>query len=86
MNGRPKTMTMRVDGTPNRKWFQKVSSWPSLVRRASSDTMMLAADPISVKLPATVLTHPNTIHAFTELTPIVAAADAASLGPSKSTA
>jgi len=47
--------------------------------------MMLAAEPTSVKLPATVLTHAKINHALSGLAPLVATADAATFGPSNKT-
>lgn len=80
-------MTMRVAGTPKRRWFQNERLYPiTFARRACSLTIRFAADPTSVKFPATVLTQANISHAFVTLTPAVAAADAATLGPSNNTA
>lgn len=55
------------------------------VRLACSATMTFAAEPMSVKFPATVLTHARINHAFVTLTPAVAAEEAASLGPRSNT-
>ena len=52
---------------------------------ACSLTIRLAAEPSSVKFPATVLTQARTSQARVTLTPGVAAAEAARRGPRSST-
>uniref|UniRef100_A0A7C9CWK2 Uncharacterized protein n=1 Tax=Opuntia streptacantha TaxID=393608 RepID=A0A7C9CWK2_OPUST len=86
MSNKPIAVTMRVEGTPNTRCFQKERSYCNGDRRACSHTIRFAAEPRRVKLPATVLTHANISHAFFSSADDIAAADAATLAPSKRTA
>jgi hypothetical protein len=77
---------MIVDGRPKRRWLQKVRLYPkNCARRACSHTIRLAAEPRRVRLPDTVLTHASMSQAFFCDSGEMAAADAATLEPSRRT-
>ena len=83
---RPIAVTMMVDGTPKRRWLQKVRLYPkNCARRACSHTIRFAAEPSRVRLPATVLTQARMSQAFFSEAGEIAAADAATLEPSSRT-
>ncbi|CAL4912127.1 unnamed protein product [Urochloa decumbens] len=83
----PMAVTMRVEGTPKTRWFQKVRSYALRgARRACSHTIRFAAEPSKDRLPATVLTHASRSHdRVTAAGEMSAAADATS-PPIRSTA
>ena len=83
---RPMAVTMIVDGTPKRRWLQKVRLYPkNCARLACSQTIRFAAEPRRVRLPATVLTQARISQAFFSDAGEIAAADAATLVPSSRT-
>ena len=83
---KPIAVMMIVDGTPKRRWLQKVRLYPwNCALRACSQTIRFAAEPRSVRLPATVLTQASMSQAFFSEAGEIAPADAATLVPSSST-
>jgi len=85
MRVNPIAVTMRVEGRPNLRWVQKVNVYPVFgALRACSHTTKFAADPNSEKFPAIVLTQARISHVFFSSLEI-AAAEAATLAPSKRT-
>lgn len=86
MSAKPIAVTIRVEGTPNLRWFQKDKLYPrSGARRACSQTIKLAAEPKRERFPATVLTQANISHAVFSFAGDIAAADAAIRAPSNRT-
>lgn len=86
MSAKPMAVTIRVEGTPNLRCFQKDKLYPKIgARRACSHTIKLAADPNRERFPATVLTQANISHAFFSSAGDIAAADAATRAPSNRT-
>lgn len=86
MSVKPIAVTIRVEGSPNLRWLQKVNVYEMFgARRACSHTIKFAADPNSDRFPATVLTQANMSHALFSSSGEIAAAEAATLAPSNRT-
>lgn len=60
MSVNPIEVTIRVEGTPNLRWLQKVKLYEKCqTRRACSQTIKFAADPSNERFPATACADPS---------------------------